>query len=569
MDIKGRTVLVLGGGGLVGSAICRKLVGERPKRIIISAINRKEAEETVRTLKKEFPGRGLKFFVPWWGNIFVRHSLKDTPREQLLADAKTRAMLIDDSLEELTKEVLHRSTLFQLLKAHKPEIIIDGINSATAIAYQDIFQSARNVRQQLKKLGSAGSAEALTAATEYLLCTLYTPQLIRHVQLLYRSMHESKTTIYVKIGTSGTGGMGLNIPYTHSEERPSSVLLSKSAVAGAHTLLLFLMGRTPDAPITKEVKPTAAIAWKRVAYGEVKKRGKPIELFDCPPKNGDKLSGTLTLRRNNFATPMNETLKSVFIDTGENGLFSRGEFEAIATPGQMEFVTPEEIAETVVYEIKGGNTGHDIINALDNATLSPTYRAGYLFQSAKRQIETLEKKHGVESIAFEMLGPPRLSKLLYEAYLLKLAFNDMRSILGAKPAAISKRVEQIVTTDADLRTRIISIGIPILMSDGKTLLRANEMKIPPYRGENELPITRTSVDLWSHDGWVDLRSANMEKWKSRFSKIQAMVNEIPPGETSSRHLNNLEYWDNYGTIDPGKLAGWIFSYEEEGMRMKA
>ena len=42
----------------------------------------------------------------------------------------------------------------------------------------------------------------------------------------------------------------------------------------------------------------------------------------------------------------------------------------------MEFVTPEEIAESTVFEIRAGNTGHDIINALDNATLSPTYRAG-------------------------------------------------------------------------------------------------------------------------------------------------------------------------------------------------
>ena len=77
--------------------------------------------------------------------------------------------------------------------------------------------------------------------------------------------------------------MGLNIPYTHSEERPSSVLLSKSAVAGAHTLLLFLMGRTPDAPITKEIKPTAAIAWKRIGYGEV--------------RSGERRSGSSTARR--------------------------------------------------------------------------------------------------------------------------------------------------------------------------------------------------------------------------------------------------------------------------------
>jgi hypothetical protein len=569
MDIKRKTVLVLGGGGLVGTAICRKLVAEQPKRIIVSALLRAEAEEGVRTLRKEFPKSGKQFFLPWWGNIFVRHNLKDTKREELLSNEHTRAMLIDDMLAELKEEVIHRSAVYQLLKKYKPDVVIDCINSATAIAYQDIFQSARNVLQHIKKSKAGADATALRTATELLLCTLYTPQLIRHVQLLYRSMHESGTTIYVKIGTSGTGGMGLNIPYTHSEERPSSVLLSKSAVAGAHTLLLFLMGRTPDAPITKEIKPTAAIAWKRVAYGEIKKRGKPIQLFDCHPAHGVKLREKLTLRMNNFAIPMNETLKSVFIDTGENGLFSRGEFEAISTPGQMEFVTPEEIADAVIYEIRGGNTGHDIINALDNATLSPTYRAGYLFQSAKQQIESLERQHGVDSIAFEMLGPPRLSKLLYEAYLLKLAFKNMDTVIKKSSSALSFQLKKKIETDNKLRTQIISIGIPILMPDGITLVRGNEIKIPPHQGENEVPISRTSVDRWAHDGWIDLRASNMERWKTRFKDIVTGVDGIPANDSSSRYMNNREYWENFSTIDPGKLAGWIFSYEEEGMRMKA
>jgi hypothetical protein len=30
-----------------------------------------------------------------------------------------------------------------------------------------------------------------------------------------------------------------------------------------------------------------------------------------------------------------------------------------------------------------------------------------------------------------------------------------------------------------------------------------------------------------------------------------------------------KYWNDFRDIDPGKLAGWIFSFEEEGMRMKA
>ncbi|MBI3189718.1 MAG: short-chain dehydrogenase, partial [Ignavibacteriales bacterium] len=381
MDIKNRTVLVLGGWGLVGTAICRKLVSEQPKRIIVTSLRKEEAVDAVAQLYKEFPLAKKNFFVPWWGNIFTRHDFKDMNREEILGDDRKRKMLIDDMLDELDEKALRRSTIFQLLEKYKPEVMIDSINSATAIAYQDIFQSARTVLKEIKENNGGTDIQTIQNSVERLICTLYVPQLIRHVQILYKSMHRCGTKTYVKIGTSGTGGMGLNIPYTHSEERPSSVLLSKSAVAGAHTLLLFLMGRTPDAPITKEIKPAAAIAWKKVGYGEIKRRGKAVELVDCTPEQGVKLKDMLHLRMKDVAKPMNETLKSVFIDTGENGIFSRGEFEAITTPGQMEFVTPEEIAENVIYEIKGRNTVHDVIDALDNTIMNPTYRAGYMYHS--------------------------------------------------------------------------------------------------------------------------------------------------------------------------------------------
>jgi hypothetical protein len=411
--------------------------------------------------------------------------------------------------------------------------------------------------------------EELVNSTEQLLCTLYMPQLIRHVQLMYRSMTAAGTRIYVKIGTSGTGGMGLNIPYTHSEERPSRVLLSKSGVAGAHTLLLFLMARTPDAPITKEIKPTAAIAWKGIRYGQILKRGKPVELVDCPPQKAVRLGTRLKLTTQDRPHLTGKTLRSVFIDTGENGLFSRGEFEAISTPGQMEFVTPEEIAENTVFEIKAGNTGHDVINALDNATLSPTYRAGFMFNNALERMKHLEHEHGVDSVAFEMLGPPRLSKLLYEAYLLKRACNDLRTVVRTKAPLLSKKLEDLISRDQQLRSQIISIGIPILLPDGKSLLRGPLIKIPPYRGENELRLNFQSINRWAHDGWVDLRSSNMDLWRSRFKGIIKMVEELPLDETSSRTMHSREYWKDGSEIDPGKICGWIFTYEEKGRRMKA
>jgi len=571
MDIQGKTVLVLGGWGLVGSAICRKIMEERPKRIIVTSLNVEEAHDAVTALSRDFPEAGKNFFVPWWGNIFVREELKDIPRDEILGNERYRQKFIEDIVEDLDDGVLKRSSLYRLMQKYKPHVVVDCVNSATAIAYQDLFQVSRAVIRELRaaRRSRNTSHHGLIDATERLLCTLYVPQLIRHVQLMYRSMNEARTKIYMKIGTSGTGGMGLNIPYTHSEERPSRVLLSKSAVAGAHTLLLFLMGRTPDAPITKEIKPTAAIAWKRIEFGEVKKRGKAIELVDCPPDRAVKLNGKLSLIMKGVATPQGGTLKSVFIDTGENGIFSRGEFEAISTPGQMEFVTPEEIAESAVFEIRAGNTGHDIINALDNATLAPTYRAGFMFNNALSKMKYLEAEHDVDSVAFEMLGPPRLSKLLYESYLLERCYTDFRTVVGTDPKRMSKELVALVSADAQLRSQIISIGIPILLADGKSLLRGETIKIPPFRGERELPSSPKTIDQWAHDGWVDLREKNMKLWLERFREIIALVESLPPRETSSRSMHNREYWNDFTVIDPGKICGWIFSYEEKGKRMKA
>lgn len=568
MEIKGKTILVLGGWGLVGSAVCRRLIPEKPEKIIVSSLLKSEAYEAVDELRKEFPNHSKDFFVPAYGNIFVREEFKDLPRDEIINDPKKRRILINDILGELTEEIIKSSTIYTLLTDYRPDVVIDCINSATAIAYQDLFQSSRLLLKELDNAQS-GRTSSLADSVEKMLCTLYTPQLIRHVQLLYRSMHDAQTKIYVKIGTSGTGGMGLNIPYTHSEEKPSSVLLSKSAVAGAHTMLLFLMGRTPDAPITKEIKPAAAIAWKKVSFGEIKKRGKPILLQDCPPESAYRITDTLQIRITEGFTKTDTPLRSVFIDTGENGLFSRGEFEAITTPGQMEYVTPEEIAEDVVFEIKGGNTGHDIINALDNATLSPTYRAGYLFHSASEKLRALEKEHNVDSVAFEILGPPRLSKLLYEAYIIKLVYKNFKTTIDTNPEEMSRAITNLLKSNPKLRSEIISIGIPILLPDGNSILRGEEIKIPPFRGENVVPANEKTINAWAHDGWVDLRPSNMQLWRERLQKIIEMTESIPEDETSSRYIYTKEYWDNFESIEPGKIAGWIFSFEEKGARMKA
>jgi hypothetical protein len=362
--------------------------------------------------------------------------------------------------------------------------------------------------------------------------------------------------------------MGLNIPYTHSEEKPSRVLLSKSALAGAHTLLLFLMARTPDGPITKEIKPAAAIAWKRIGFGEILRGGRPVALFDVDPEEAEALAAGASFEPldPSRGRPTGETLKSVFIDTGENGIFSLEEFSAITTGEQMEFVTPEEIADVVARELMGGNTGHDVINALDNAVMGPTYRAGLMRHWALEKLRALEERHQVRSVAFENLGPPRLSKLLHEADLLRRAYGTMQAVRETSPGDISHRLAELLRNDATRRREIVSIGIPILFPDGR-LLRGPECKIPPADGSS-CTITPESIEAWARAGWVDLREANAALWRRRFTLIQAEMDAIPGGDTSSRFLRDPQFWGASGLIQPGKVVGWVFATEEKGARMK-
>ena len=561
MDIASRHVLILGGYGLVGQAVARRLLSERPRKITLLSLKREEAEDALRAVRPEAEGVEL---AAAWGDLFTFTDLKDRPRQQVFGDAQLRQRLIDSLLEPLTEAAAAQYFIYRLITDERPDIIVDAVNTATGIAYQDIYRTSRIAADALR----AGSD--LRESLEMLLVTDYVPQLIRHVQVLYQSMLKAGVGVYVKIGTSGTGGMGLNIPYTHSEEKPSRVLLSKTALAGAHTLLLFLMARTPGGPITKEIKPAAAIAWKRIGYGPVLRGGRPVVLHEVELEAAEALPAGTQFRAvdPSRGRATEAQLESVFIDTGENGIFSLEEFAAITTGEQMEFVTPEEIADVVARELKGGNTGRDVINALDNAVMGPTYRAGLMRHWALEKLRALEKEKGVRSVAFENLGPPRLSKLLFEADLLAEAFTRMAAVRSASAAELSARTLALLRDHPRRRSEIVSIGIPILLPDGR-LLRGPECKIPAVAAPTDThEVTKEAVEEWARAGWVDLREGNMARWKERFERIEAEVAAIPAADSSSRFLRDRQFWGEEGFIQPGKTVGWIFATEEKGARMK-
>lgn len=570
MDIAAKKVLVLGGWGLVGSAICRRLYAEKPEHIIVASLRKAEAENACQIYTREAPEIQ---FHPEWGDIFVRYDLRQMHREEILSDPQTRHRLMLDCLEKLHEDILTESTIYKLVEKHRPHIIIDCVNSATGLAYQDSFTGSLRVLKELETAKEEGKlTESLEAELQRFMSCLALPQLVRHIEILKVTLHRFNVQSYLKVGTTGTGGMGLNIPYTHSEERPSRVLMAKSAIGGAQSLLLMLLGRTPGEPAVREIKPAAAIAWKQIAYGPIGKGGKPIEMVDCPPEQAVELEDSFHTLLPNQGVRNGEILNSVYIDTGENGIFSYGEFYALSSISQMEFVTPEEIADYALMEIKGASSGYDVIAALDASVLGPTYRAGAMRDSALQIMRDLQKKHGVDSVAFELLGPPRLSKLLYEVHLLQKVCGSLSGVLKNTPQELAKKVELFITRERNVRSQILSIGIPILLFDGRSLMRGPEVKIPASKVKTEFAVTPEKVDEWAEAGWVDLRAKNFALWQERLRELKAEIDSLPADETSSAHHWHRAFWGNdRGILDTGKIVAWVFSRKEGevgGMRIK-
>lgn len=542
MELRGASVLLLGGSGLVGMAVARRLLEHAPARLLISGLTRAEAEAGADELRREAAGVTVE---ARWGNIFLPVDLADRPRSALIADASSRRRLVEELLGPASGPALEKNLLYHWLTTDRPDAVVDCVNTATALAYQDQFASASGL------LAAADDGRVNAEHIERHLLTLAMPQLIRHLQTMTEGFRRGGTQAYVKIGTSGTGGMGLNIPYTHSEERPSRTLMTKSAVAGAQSMFLFLLGRTPGAPAIIEIKPAAAIAWREVAYGPIRRGGAELELVDCErPIPLDRAFAPDATGWTRLGRP----LESVFINVGENGVFARDEFETVSSIGQMEFVTPEEIAEAVVSELRGRPTGKDIVAALDGAVFGPTYRAGFLRQTAVEKLRALESEHGVRSVAFEMLGPPRLTKLLYEAFLLGRCYPSVVALAAANAEAAARAAaKHLAETEPQLRRQILSVGLPIVLPDGKSILRGPTVVVPP---------DRPGADVASR-GWVDLRPASIGQWIRRAGEMAAATRDERTGSFADLTAMRPE-----APIEPARMAVWVFEHEDGGFRVK-
>ncbi|MBN2801327.1 MAG: hypothetical protein JXX28_19455 [Deltaproteobacteria bacterium] len=555
--------LVLGGAGLVGLQVCRRIARTlHPKRVVVASLLEHESRAVCVRLQEEFGDKVA--FVPAWGNLFVPGPLAEMDRRDVMANAGLRKQLLAWLYGDFDT-AYGENHLVNLIQLHRPEVIVDCVNTATGLSYQNVFDGAKKV---MDWLGEDSYANDGVADLESFLLSQSVPQIIRHVRFVHRATMEYGTRVYLKVGTTGTGGMGLNIPYTHSEDKPSKVLLAKTEAAFGHTGLLFLLARTPDGPIVKEIKPAAMIGYKAVRTVVTRDKHGNDKLF--APRSC-AIAGKLDLRQDDTGYEKTGELEVTIVDTGENGVFTRGEFAAITALGQMEYVTPEEIAQAVVLEIRGANTGLDVIGALDSSVMNPSYKAGLMRSVALSDLKHAEAVSEYPSVALGKLGPPELSKLLFEAQLLKEVYGSLGQVLdGAdgerrSPAEVAAAVERQLE-ESKVRFLAPSIGIPVLSSDGRTFLRGPRINVPEVVGHHTVvPMDDPAeVERWAQKGWIDLRASNMERWLQRLSLMVEARLELRDSGSAAASIRSYLPTE----FEIGEVVAWIFNNEMGGYRIK-
>ena len=257
-------------------------------------------------------------------------------------------------------------------------------------------------------------------------------------------------------------------------------------------------------------------------------------------------------------------LKIIGADTGENGFFSIGEFQAITYPRQMEYVTPEEVARTAVLEILGASTGRDVLSAIDGAITEPSYRAGVLREQAILQMERLERAASDEvlpSIAVGHLGPPKLTKLLAEAFLIReaLGTDDLLVMLETSSETMRLRVEQYLEANPRIVSLIVTIGIPLLREErgNLRLTRGPRVNIPvaPPDG-SPVALEKEAVERYARTGWVDLRIDNFELWSGRIARLSRSRPDIVKNGSAAFDVTRNAVNVGSGPAMPKESPSW-------------
>src|SRR2546429_1268159 len=144
-----------------------------------------------------------------------------------------------------------------------------------------------------------------------------------------------------------------------------------------------------------------------------------------------------------------------------------------------------------------------------------------------------------------MLGPPRLTKLLWEAHLCALLRPSVRALARSNAQELATEAHALVTRDAALRSHILSVGIPILAPDGEAVYRGRQVVVANDGADPRAAAPR---------GWGDLRPEQFGMWVKRAREIVAQAWRRRSRAADSGWGVGLNALPGHDAIDHARLA---------------
>lgn len=474
MEISGKRVLVLGATGLVGRNVVARLVSEEPKSITAVALPGSISPQNTGPLSSQL--------IEWvWVDLF----------------------------SDILETTYTTTKLFQTILSHQPDIVIDCVNSATAFAYKRINAKDKD-------------GDDLRILT-------------RHARCLFEALCAANTKVYLKVGTTGSGGMGYDMPFTHGEESPSDELLRKVAFAGAQTMLLFFQSRAKKGPLIKEVKPAATIAGNVTIDNLANSKG-TLQVQDCDPSQPYIITDGWDLASHRGVRFPQGSLVVATIDNGESGRYGLEEFRLLADQHQMQFVMVNEVVDQIMAELKEGS-GKNILMSIANALIEGSYNSGRNFEEIERQVHTFENQSDVPSTAFGELGPSRVTKLITEIDILSRIYGNPFKIIEMTTETISKDAEEFIKSNVEYRRMLITTGMPILLSNGCSMLVGDHTRVQ-FAPDSQLSLEE-NIDIQANQGWIDFRTTHWAWWQLKLKDLNQQKSQNPnrwPGQIVSSIL---------------------------------
>lgn len=279
-------------------------------------------------------------------------------------------------------EELVKSFDVSVIDLKKPQEKINGVKyiTANALSFPDLEELILNIKPELI-INSINIATIFSSNPE----SNY-KKLVKFYYNLYQTFCKAKGKLtYIQMGTTGSGGLGFNIPFTHGDKIDDLPIINKAAFAGVSTSMLTLMSRSFGHRVkVSEIKPGLAIFRTELVNKKI---------------NDSNL---------------------VLIDGGESGHYTYNELALLTH--YMGFTTVDTIVDKVIKVLKGdknfhNHCVHDTIGSMNGAIIKQNHLDHWRLT---RYLSIMKKLSGKDYvIATGKLGPPSITRDLILCYFKK------------------------------------------------------------------------------------------------------------------------------------------------------